>query len=452
MTAGSQPFLALLRSRRRLIVVAIAVALILLGGLALDLHSHGLVWRFLYNVTGEETPLKQMVGFVEYLGSFTRPQPNPNPPTPVPIPFTAASLNPLGVNTFLEDEVEPAKREQQLQMIQAAGFGWIRQQFRWDDIEISGRGDFTDQRNGAPISAWDKYDNIVDLAQKYSVQIIARLNSPPAWSQSADNAKPGYAPPADFNDFVNYAAVVATRYKGRIRFYQVWNEPNIAPEWGNAPVNPEAYTDLLCRTYKALKSVDPSIEVISAALAQTNALDSQNLNDFVFLQRMYSAGAGKCFDILGAQGYGLFTGPTDRRMRPTDTTFARNVWLRDLMVANGDGAKPIWIGEMSWDPVPNDPQITDRGEYGQVTDDQAAQYAVEAYQRARTEWPWVGVVSYWFFKRADDSIKTQSWYYFRLVDPDFTPRPAYYAIQQYSGYYGCGRPQPQGRLITCLGR
>jgi len=147
---------------------------------------------------------------------------------------------------------------------------------------------------------------------------------------------------------------------------------------------------------------------------------------------MYNAGAGKCFDILGAQGYGLFSGPTDRRMRPTDTTFARNVWLRDLMVANGDGAKPIWIGEMSWDPVPNDPQITDRGEYGEVTDEQAAQYAVEAYQRARTEWPWVGVVSYWFFKRADDSNKNQSWYYFRLVDPDFTPRPAYHAIQQYA--------------------
>ncbi len=428
------------------------IALILIGGLALDLHAHGLVWRFLYSVTGEETALKQVVGFVEYLGSFTRPQPNPFPATPTAIPFTAASLNPLGVNTFLEDEVEPAKRERQLQIIRDAGFGWIRQQFRWDDLEISGRGDFSDRRNGTAVSAWDKYDNIVDLAQKYNVQIIARLNSAPAWSQAPDNAMPGYAPPADLNDFVNYATAVATRYKGRIRFFQVWNEPNIAPEWGMGPINAEAYTDMLCRTYKALKAIDPSIEVISAALAQTNALDSQNLNDFVFLQRMYNAGAGKCFDILGAQGYGLFTGPTDRRMRPTDATFARNVWLRDIMVRNGDAAKPIWIGEMSWNPVPDDPGITDRGEYGQVTDEQAARYAVQAYQRARAEWPWVGVVSYWFFKRADDSDKSKSYYYFRLVDPDFTPRPVYAAIKQYAQSLGLAVGTPGSASVSAAGQ
>ena len=417
---------------RRWLIALIILVIVGLIGLPLDLHAHGLIWRTLYQITGEEAPLKQLTGALEYAGNFTRPQPNPVSATSVPIPYTAASLNPLGVNTFLEDEVEPAKREKQMQMIQSVGFGWIRQQFRWDDLEISGRGNFTDSRNGTPISAWTKYDNIVDLADQYKIQIIARLNSPPAWSQAKGNAIPGFSPPADLNDFVNYASTVAARYKGRIKFYQVWNEPNIYPEWGEASINPEAYTDMLCRTYKALKAVDPSIVVISAALAATNALDSKNLSDFVFLQRMYNAGAAQCFDILSAQGYGLFSGPTDQRMRPTDATFARNVWLRDIMVANGDAAKPIWIGEMGWDPVPNDPAIASRDEYGQVTDAQAAQYAVQAYQRARQDWPWVGVISVWYFKRADDSIKDQNWYYFRLVDPDFTPRPIYTAISQYA--------------------
>jgi hypothetical protein len=119
-------------------------------------------------------------------------------------------------------------------------------------------------------------------------------------------------------------------------------------------------------------------------------------------------------------------------MRPTDITFAHQMWLRDAMVANHDAAKPIWIGEMGWNPVPDDPAISNKLSYGQVTDEQAARYAVEAYQRAHTEWPWVGVISMWYFKRASDDIRNQSWYYFRLVDPDFTTRPVYDAIKQYA--------------------
>jgi hypothetical protein len=119
-------------------------------------------------------------------------------------------------------------------------------------------------------------------------------------------------------------------------------------------------------------------------------------------------------------------------LRITTINFAHVVWLRDMMVAHGDAAKPIWIGEMAWNPVPDDPNIRDRLTYGQVTDAQAAQYAVDAYERARTEWRWVGVIAYWFFKRPDTSEIDQSWYYFRMVEPDFTPRPVYFAIREYA--------------------
>jgi hypothetical protein len=424
-------------SRKRRLLILCVVAIALLVGLLLDLRFHGLAWRLFYSVTGEEAPAKQVYGFLNYLGNWTRRQPVTASSTSVP----RFEGNPVGVNTFLEQEAEKSKRERQMQLIADAGIGWIRQQFPWADIEIKERGNFVDDRNdlngdGQPdaISAWDKYDNIVALAERYHVGILARLGVPPAWSQPS-GALVGHAPPADFQDFVNYATAVAARYKGRIHYYQVWNEPNIYPEWGEQAVNPQAYTDLLCRTYRALKAVDPSISVISATLAQTIELSDANLNDLVFLQRMYDAGAARCFDILGAQGYGLFSGPTDRRMRPTVINFSHVLWLRDMMIANGDAAKPIWIGEVAWNPVPDEattPGIQDRLRYGQVTEEQAARYAVEAYQRARDEWPFVGVMCYWFFKNADDHEKNQSQYYFRMLDPDFTPRPVYDAIKNYA--------------------
>ena len=122
------------------------------------------------------------------------------------------------------------------------------------------------------------------------------------------------------------------RYEGRIRYYQIWNEPNIYPEWGERPVSPEEYTELLKVGYTRVKEVCPECVVISGALAQTIPLGPRDLNDFIFLQRMYDAGAGDYFDVLAMQGYGLWSGPTDRRMRPRVLNFSRPLYLREIMV------------------------------------------------------------------------------------------------------------------------
>jgi len=43
----------------------------------------------------------------------------------------------------------------------------------------------------------------------------------------------------------------------------------------------------------------------------------------------------------------------------------------------------------------------------------------------------VGVISYWYFKPASDYERNQSFYYFRMVEPDFTPLPVYNAMREY---------------------
>ncbi|MEO8394702.1 MAG: hypothetical protein ABI700_17035, partial [Chloroflexota bacterium] len=70
-------------------------------------------------------------------------------------------------------------------------------------------------------------------------------------------------------------------------------------------------------------------------------------------------------------------------------------------------------------------------QFGSVTQDQAARYMPLAYERAQQNWPWVGVINYWFFKRPSDEDKNQSYYYFRMVEPDFTPLPIYDRMKQY---------------------
>jgi len=376
----------------------------------------------LSDLTGEEAWRGQLAGIVHWLNTAVRPQPD----LALGELNSVNSAGPLGVNVFLQQEVEPGKRAQSLEMASEAGFSFIRQEFQWEDIEIHAKGDFIDRRNDPDgVDAWAKYDNIVDLAEEYDIEIIARLSNPPSWSRSLPDEEIGaLAPPDDFADFGDFATSVAERYGDRIRFYQIWNEPNGNDEWGLQDVNPEAYTELLCTAYERIKEVDPEATILAGALTPTLAMDGRHMNDLIYLQRMYNAGAGECFDIMSAQGYGLWSGASDQRLKPTVINFPHHLLLRDLMVRNGDGDKSIWISEMGWNVVPEGIEAR----FGRVTEEEQARYLVQAYERIQAEWPWVGVANTWFLKRPADWEKDQSWYYFRLLEPDFTTLPVYEAL------------------------
>ncbi|MCB8954516.1 MAG: cellulase family glycosylhydrolase [Ardenticatenales bacterium] len=379
-----------------------------------------------YDFTGEESVAAQARGMVQWLNSALRPQPDLAPTAEL----TFAAPSPFGVNTFLEQEVLPDVRAQSLRLIHEAGFQFIRQEFPWEDIEIHGKGDFLDRRNleaVGEVNAWAKYDHIVDLARQNDVEIIARLSNPPAWSRAAGDEAGAHAPPDNYDDFGDFVAAVVSRYQGRITYFQLWNEPNIYPEWGTQIPDPVAFTDLLCTGYRRAKAANPQAILLAPALSPTIAYDARDRNDLIFLQRMYLAGAGACFDIMSAQGYGLFSGPTDRRLRPTVINFPHHLFLRDLMVRFGDAGKPLWISEVGWNTVPEGLPRP----YGQVTPAQQAAYTVQAFQRAQAEWPWVGEMNVWFFKRPTDQERGEAWYYFRLLEPDFEEMPAFTALSTY---------------------
>ncbi len=401
------------------------VSLLILASVTFVLARPG----YLFAITGEEEPFPQVKALTDLAGDLLRPRLD----TADDIPVTHAGVNPFGVNVFLEQEAEPAKREQAVRMAAEAGFHWLRQEFPWEDIEIHGKGDFQDRRHQPYRSAWEKYDHIVDLAERYGMELIVRLSNPPAWTRAAGDAAGTFAPPDNYEDFGDFVAAVVSRYRGRIRYYQIWNEPNIYPEWGERPVNPEEYVELLKVAYTRAKAVDPHIVIISGALASTIELGPRDMNDFIFLQRMYDAGAAPYFDVLAMQGYGLWSGPTDRRMHPRVINFSRPLFMRDLMVRNGDAHKAIWISEMNWNAIPKDhpaPPV-----YGRSTEEEQARYLVLAYERIQRKWPWLGVANVWFLKRATDEWERSPDHpeaFFRLLSADFTPLPVYQAIKDYT--------------------
>lgn len=401
----------------RKIIFAIALIAFLLGIMPPSLS--------LYCFTGEESFAAQLRGTVQWLYVTVRPAPRL-------APFETVSSDvpsPFGVNTEIQWEPSIEVRDETLRLANAAGFGVIRQQFGWEDIEIHGKDDFEDRRfYPEGIDAWEKYDNIVDLAEKHDLEVLARLDNPPAWTRVMTDTIGTMAPPDNYTDYGDFVEAVVSRYAGRITYYQLWNEPNIYPEWGNQAVSPEDFTRLMCEGYRRAKAADPDVVILSGTMAPTVALDYTwgGLNDLVFLERMYQAGAADCFDVLSVQGYGLWSGPTDQRLRPTVINYPHNLLLRDVMVRHGDGAKPMWISEMAWNAVPDGIPAG----FGQVTPEQKGRYAVEGYERMLREWPWIEVGGYWFLKKPTDDRAGEAMYYFRLLDPNFTPQPAYTTLAE----------------------
>src|SRR5690606_22537504 len=84
---------------------------------------------------------------------------------------------------------------------------------------------------------------------------------------------------------------------------QVLNEMNLDREWPRGQIDPRMYVALLQPAYEAIKSVDPSIRVITGAPAPTGAEGAFGLdrvwNDDRYYLGMANAGAADYADCIG---------------------------------------------------------------------------------------------------------------------------------------------------------
>ena len=290
-----------------------------------------------------------------------------------------------GMQAFLWWRPEVAQRD--LELIRDAGFGWVKQGFAWREIEGTGKGQFD----------WDCDRSLVDQVESVGrLHLIARLDSEPAWASGTsypNENKIFMSPPRNLQDFADYCEAVASRYKGRIAAYQVWNEPNLRREWGGQAPDPAGYTQLLKACHDAIKKVDPDAIVISAGMAPTTRRDDVAMPDTEFLKRMYEAGAQPYFDALGAHGAGYKAPPeTDPAEIATNPEYYnrgdpncpgdpcriygfRHVEdLHQIMVDHGDTEKQVVVLEFGWtiDPRPDSPYA-----WHAVTEEEQADYFVE---------------------------------------------------------------------------
>ncbi len=343
----------------------------------------------------------------------TRPQ-EPGALYGPPPAFSPVNADRLGVNVELT-HYDAAQRALVLDALQEAGARWLRQPFPWDRIEPQ-PGRFE----------WARWDAAVQEATERGFRLIAVLDGSPSWARGEADVENPLAPPQAPSDFGRFAATLAARYAANIDYYQLWDEPNIAPHWGARPADPAQYLALLREGYIAVKTADPGAWVLMAGLAPNGESGGANMSDVLYLDRLYRAGGSRWFDIAAAKPYGFQESP-EAAPDPARLNFGRVALLREVMVRHGDVNKPLWAVEYGWNALPADwqgpPSI-----WGQVTMDEQANYAVGALARARREWPWLGLLA-WATYQPDAPSDDPHWG-FALMDVEGRPRPVFNALAE----------------------
>ena len=346
------------------------------------------------------------------------------------IPYT--DVNHYGANIFLHKEVEQVKIERTLQMAKDGGLTMLKQQFPWDEIEFK-KGYFHDDKWDK--DAWAKFDNIVAAAEKVGVTLVARIDHAPIWAR-LEGSGSGDAP-KDANDLADFVAAFLQHYQGRIKYLQIWNEPNLHYEWAdNGKVDPAAYTALLKTVYTRAKATDPTVAILSAPMAITledwpkdDPQYRRNLSELVYWDEMYAAGAKDYFDLMSANAYGLDQ-PPEAAPAPTVLNFRRVELLHDVMVRHGDANKAVWFNEYGWNASPTTLSQEQQLRWRRVDTATQAGWTVDGIAYANTHWPWAGVFFIWYLRQVGDIPPDNAEYYFQMVDPDFNPQPIYTTVQQ----------------------
>lgn len=313
----------------------------------------------------------------------------------------------IGVHTIQGDAREAA-------LAHAAGFDTIVQLFHWGEIEPT-RGQFY----------WQRSDELVQAAAYYGLNLIVRLDHPPDWARPA-LLQPG-ASPVQLAAYETWVRRVVDRYRGQVYAYIIWNEPNLALEWGGLSPDPATYVDLLAVGYRAVKTADPNALVVSAGLAPTNTRNAQALDDRLYLEAMYAAGASAYFDVLGVHAYGFGLPPDEPRDGGWDgglvgLVFARVEVLHEIMAVYGDGEKPLWITEMGWTV-----EAQAHSAWHAVTLIEQAEYLVRTLEKSQEEWPWLERITVWNL----GGERNSEWRGYSLLDEEGEARPAYHALNEY---------------------
>jgi hypothetical protein len=318
--------------------------------------------------------------------------------------------------------------DQTLTWAQGAGVGWIKQQVEWVNIEYE-PGQYR----------WGELDEIVKKTNQQGLRLMLSVNHAPGWTRTETVE---YGPPHDPAEFGRFMGQLATRYRGRVAAYELWNEPNLRREWHGEPLDPALFVNLIQAGSQRVREADPDAKIVSGAPAVTGINDGETaVDDRIYLQGMVQAGVGQWVDGIGVHPYGFANPPQERWDDPSHQAPSHNdhpsFFYRDtledyqsILQEGGIDSIPLWITEFGWPSVDGFSSMDTTGwEYARhVSEEEQAAYIVAAFQMGQAL-NGVGPMFLWNLNIATIWGPTRAQSAYSLLRPDGSYRPAYISMR-----------------------
>ncbi len=215
--------------------------------------------------------------------------------------------------------------------------------------------------------------------------------------------------PEAIEGFARYSEAIVTAFKGKCKYYQVWNEWDGGcgmPAQYKGKGDPQSYINLLKVVYPRIKKIDPSAVVISNSVCTGDA----------YLKSLLELDMLKFCDVVGLHTYNYSHVGTDG---------APEKWYErmqgvDKMLREFSGGKevPLFITEMGW------PTHVDNSGSSQT---RSADFLARLYILAKTM-PFIKGI--WWYDFQDDGWNPKdNESNFGTVRGDLTPKKSYYVLK-----------------------
>jgi hypothetical protein len=319
--------------------------------------------------------------------------------------------------------------DSQTGLMASSGVEAVRTDFAWSAIQP------------APgLYNWAGTDAIVAAAASHGLELLPIIEFTPRWASSNPNGAFQYYAPSNPATYAQFLTSLIDRYgpngsfwaanpqlaRDPIRAWQVWDEPaGTKYDWRSAPW-PSKYTRLLKAAYEAVHRADPGALVVSGAVV---ALNGTNLTQWAETSTLYRAGFKRYFDVLAVNAFtGGSTAPS--AVNRSLEIVAR---VRQVMRANGDAHKPIWVTEVTWTAA-----------LGRIPSSEYAGFETTAQGQAQRLADYFSTVS----TRHPEGIERAFWYDWSSTYENVTTNPTF----EFSGLTQWRGPGSAFRPLALLAR
>ncbi|EFE93671.1 cellulase family glycosylhydrolase [Serratia odorifera] len=317
---------------------------------------------------------------------------------------SSAAAFEVGVHTHFR--WYPKDPDNYLELVKRYGFTSYRADFPWSGLEQK-KGQYVVTGN---MQKSDKAFN--DGHAKYGLNGLLVL----AYGNKLYDPSGYPTTPEAMDAFANYAYWTASKYKGKIKYYEIWNEwtnaTAIKPKPRNPPA-PEVFVALVKKTAAAIRKADPDAIIMTGSANPTGTRDPAWFNKILKLDVL------KYVDGVSIHPYSY--GNDNYAWRTPEGNLGVVDKFQAVLAKAAGRPVPIYITEIG---VP-----TYSGKGG-ISKDAAAQYIVKYTFLAKSR-PYIKGV--WWYDLLDDGDNPKiNEHRFGLLTRNGQPKPSMLAFKRVS--------------------